>query len=269
MTIAEILTPLSDTDALDTAFAVAAPFGAHVTALFATPDAREAVTAADLRETIAVRGEHIAGARDRARLAFTAAAKSAGAVVRTTAERYGTLSASYCEVPGNLAETLADAALFSDLVIFPHGAAQGAQRQAFLRVLTQSEKPVLLAGRAATAPATIAIGWDGSLPAARALVAAVPLLEKARSVELLTVGEPSGIASAEAIDYLALHGVTASLRALAAASVPTGQTLLAGAKDSDLLVLGAYGHSRMLERIFGGVTAHVLAHADLAVLMAR
>lgn len=273
MTLAEILVALSgtpvDKNALDAAFAVAAPFGAHVTALLATPDAREAVTASDLHETVAARGEHIAGARERARLAFAAAAKGADAVVHTDGEKYGTLSGSYCEVPGTMADAVADAAPFCDLVVFPHGAAQGVQRQAFLRALTQSEKPILLAGRAATAPAAVAIGWDGSLPAARALTSALPLLEKAKNVELLVVGDCTGIAVAEAVDYLALHGVPASPRTLPAASVPVGRTLLASASGADLLVLGAYGHSRMLERIFGGVTAHILAHADGAILLAH
>ncbi len=245
MTIAEILLALSGTPAdavaLDTAFAAAAPFGAHVTALCATQDAR---------------GE--------TRLGFAGAARKADAVVRTTAERSGMLSASYRELP-----ELAEAALFADLVVFPHGAAGSAQRSAFTDILTRSEKPVLLAGKAAAAPSRIAIGWDGSLPSARALTAALPLLERARTVELLVVGECTGIPAAEALEYLALHGVTAALRALAAAPVPVGRTLLAGADGADLLVLGAYGHNRLVERIFGGVTAHVLAHADRAILLAH
>ncbi|MEI9990995.1 MAG: universal stress protein [Rhizomicrobium sp.] len=273
MTIAEVLISLSGTPAdeaaLDTAFAVAAPFGAHVTALFATPDAREAVSAADLREAVPVRGERIAGAREQTRLAFAGAARKADAVVRTAVEKYGTLSASYREASGAAADALAEAALFADLVVFPHGAAQGPLRPAFVRVLTQSEKPVLLAGAVARAPARIAIGWDGSLPSARALTAALPLLKKAKTVELLTIGEPVGIPASDAVDYLALHRVTASLRPLSSAPVPIGRMLLAGAAGADLLVLGAYGHSRLVERIFGGVTAHVLEHADMAILLAH
>ncbi|MEJ0028347.1 MAG: universal stress protein [Rhizomicrobium sp.] len=273
MTIAEILLALSGTPAdavaLDTAFAAAAPFGAHVTALYAVQDAREAVSAADLREAVPARGERLAGAREETRLAFAGAARKADAAIRAGAARCGTLSASYREVPGALAGVFSDAALFADLVVFPHGAAEGAQRAAFVRLLTQSEKPVLLAGKVAARPSRIAVGWDGSLPAARAMTAALPLLEKAGTVELLVVGECTGIAAAEALEYLALHGVTASVRTLGAAPVPVGRTLLAGAEDADLLVLGAYGHSRLLERLFGGVTAHVLADADRAILLAH
>jgi nucleotide-binding universal stress UspA family protein len=275
MTIAEILVPLcgapADAGALDTALAVAAPFGAHVTALFAVEDAREAVSAADLRESVPARRARIADARERARLALAAAAGRADAVVRIAAEKYGTLSACYREVPGPRVDALAGAARFCDLVVFPHGAAESEMRDAFGHVLIQSDKPVLLAGRDAPTAAldAVAIGWDGSLSAARALAAALPLLERAKTVQFLTVGDCTGIAVAEAVGYLALHGVTASLRALGAAPVPVGQTLLAGAKDADLLVLGAYGHSRTLERIFGGVTVHVLAHAAKAILLAH
>ncbi len=164
---------------------------------------------------------------------------------------------------------MAQAALFADLVVFPHGASEGVLRSAFLRLLTQSEKPVLLAGRSAPSAPRIAIAWDGSLPAARALTASVALLRKAKTVELLAIGEPSGIAAADAIDYLALHGVDARLCTQPRAAVPIGETLLVMAKGADILVLGAYGHSRLVERIFGGVTAYVLAHADMAVLLAH
>jgi len=273
MTLAEILVPLSgaatDTAALDTAFAIAAPFGAHVTALFSAKDARDAVLAEDLHETVPVRGARIAGAREQARLALTSAARKADAVLRTTAEKCGTLSACYRETPGQPADVLAEAAMFADLVVFASDAAEGALRQAFIRLLTESEKPVLLAGRAAPAPARIAIAWDGSLPAARALTASLALLEKTKDVDLLCVGEPTGIAAADAIGYLALHGVTARLRPLEQASVPIGVTLLAAAKDADLLVLGAYGHNRLVERIFGGTTAHILAHAGMPLLLAH
>ncbi len=221
-------------------------------ALFAARDAREAVAAQDLHETVPARGARIAGARERARLALDGAARKADAVIRAAAEKCGTLSASYCEVAGQPADALAQAALFADLVVFPHGASEGALRPAFLRLLTQSEKPVLLAGRSAPSAARIAIAWDGSLPAARALTASVALLEKAKTVELLAIGEPTGIAAADAIDYLALHGVEVQLRTQPRAPVPIGETLLAAAKGADLLVLGAYGHSRLVERIFGG-----------------
>ena len=273
MTIAEILVPLTgtpaDAGALDAAFVLAAPSGAHVTALFAVEDAREAVSAQDLRESIPVRSVRHAGAREQARQAFAGAARKAGAAVDALVEKHGALSARILELPGDLAEAMAHAALFADLVVFPHDAARGPARAALIRVLTESEKPVLLAGRdpPAGAPRAIAIGWDGSLPAARALTAALPFLATAKSVELLTIGEPVGIAAAEAIDYLALQGVTASLRPLPPA--PAGPALLAAARGADLLVLGAYGHNRLMERVFGGATAHVLAHAGQPVLLAH
>ena len=273
MTIAEILVPLcgtpADTGVLDTAFVLAAPSGAHVTALFAIEDAREVVSAQDLRESIPARSARHAGARGQARQGFADAAKKAGAAVDALVEKHAKLSADILEMPGDLAEAMARAALFADLIVFPHDVARGPARTAFIRVLTESEKPVLLAGRdpPAGAPRAIAVGWDGSLPAARALTAALPFLATAKSVDLLTIGEPAGIAAVEAVDYLALHGVTASLRPLPPA--PAGPALLAAARGADLLVLGAYGHNRLMERVFGGATAHVLSHADQLILLAH
>ena len=134
----------------------------------------------------------------------------------------------------------------------------------------QTGRPVLLVpkGTDATPTRHIAIGWDGELAAARALTAALPLLERAASVELLLADtiDAAKIGAGEAIAYLALHGVTARARTVGGATQP-GAALLHAAEAADLLVMGAYGHSRIVERLFGGVTAYVVAHARQPVLM--
>ncbi len=103
-----------------------------------------------------------------------------------------------------------------------------------------------------------AIAWDGGVEAAAALRASIPLL--AGEVYLLTVGEQNGsFRSTDARRYLARHGIEAKIIEVERAG-STGQSLAAAASrlQIELLVMGAYGRSRMREYLFGGVTRHFL-----------
>ena len=116
----------------------------------------------------------------------------------------------------------------------------------------------------------IAVGWDASVPCARAVTAAMPYLNQAETVEILTVCQGS---TAEGVDevceYLALHGVKATQRSVEAGQRPTGEVLLeaAAAAGAGLLVLGGYGHTRLRQMVFGGVTRHVVSHAELPLFL--
>jgi nucleotide-binding universal stress UspA family protein len=142
----------------------------------------------------------------------------------------------------------------------------------------QSGRPLLLAppkpepilGR------TIAIAWKPGAEAARAVTAASSWLERADRIFILSV---SHRALGDARDRLSAERLAASLRwrGLTAevhtdyASGPEARTLqsMACDKDADLLVMGAYGHSRVREYLLGGVTQSMLAGAVLPVLMVR
>lgn len=120
----------------------------------------------------------------------------------------------------------------------------------------------------------IAIGWNGSLQAARAIHAALPLLARASDVRVIDgVSDreeaDDGVPSFEPRSYLARHGIAARLHTIDVDPQAAGATLLEEAHrmQADLLVMGAYGHSRLRERIFGGATRHLLAHADVPLLM--
>lgn len=118
--------------------------------------------------------------------------------------------------------------------------------------------------------ARIAIAWNGSGEAARAVTAALPMLQKADSVVLLSgQGADLPVSAEEAKDYLAVHDITAGLRHFSAAPAAVGQALLANAKESgaDSLLMGAYGQSRRRELVMGGVTQYVLDHADIPILL--
>ena len=123
----------------------------------------------------------------------------------------------------------------------------------------------------------VLVGWDGSREATRAINDAMPLLAAARSVTVLAVDPADGAAGhgdipgADIALHLARHGVRANIETTVSDGIGAGNTLLSRASDldADLLVMGAYGHSRVRELLLGGATQTVLESMTLPVLMAH
>jgi nucleotide-binding universal stress UspA family protein len=162
----------------------------------------------------------------------------------------------------------------SDLIVIarPSTEEEGGLTTAFDAALFDSGRPVLLvpAEPATDLGATVAIAWDRSCEAARAVGAALPLLTAASKVVILTARESgSEVEPSELAAYLALHGVDARTWAFVPASGSLGGALLeeAGKAGANLLVMGAYGHSRLRELVLGGVTRSILADADMPVFL--
>jgi nucleotide-binding universal stress UspA family protein len=139
--------------------------------------------------------------------------------------------------------------------------------------LVGSGRPVLVVPAAplVSLPETIVIAWKAAPEAARAVTAAMPFLSKAKQILIVTVAEEEGLSDEEGarlMTSLAWHGLNASARHLRPDRVGAADTLLAAAAEqSALVVMGAYGHSRLREWIFGGFTEHVLRGAAVPVLM--
>jgi len=123
----------------------------------------------------------------------------------------------------------------------------------------------------------VLIGWDDSREATRAINDAMPLLKGADTVTILAVDPASGAAGHGEVPgadiglHLARHGVKAAIERTVSASIGAGNALLSRASDleADLLVMGAYGHSRVRELLLGGATRTVLQSMTLPVLMAH
>lgn len=119
----------------------------------------------------------------------------------------------------------------------------------------------------------IGICWDGSRLAARAVRDAMPLLERAESITVLTVNAESSIpedaAAAHLVRYLARLGVPTKIDRVKTpkANIQASILSLAADDDLDLLVMGGYGHSRLKETVFGGVTRDMLESMTVPVLM--
>jgi nucleotide-binding universal stress UspA family protein len=123
----------------------------------------------------------------------------------------------------------------------------------------------------------ILLGWDNGREAARAAFDALPLLKAAARVRVLRVdpqkdaGLKGKVPGADLAEALARHGVKAEAMSYQTESLGEGHALLRCATDNGctLIVMGAYGHSRLTELIFGGATRHMLGAMDRPVLMSH
>jgi nucleotide-binding universal stress UspA family protein len=118
----------------------------------------------------------------------------------------------------------------------------------------------------------ILVAWDGSQHAARAVAAAMPLLEGASDVSVFTVRESqkgSNLNGADLVRHLRLHGCNADLAERSEPDVASAVAAQAQATRASLVVMGAYGHSRLRELVFGGVTRRMLTDVPVPVLMAH
>jgi nucleotide-binding universal stress UspA family protein len=147
-------------------------------------------------------------------------------------------------------------------------------------VMLASGRPILVvpyAGDFAAVGQRALIGWDASREAARAVNDALPLLMAAETVTVLTIDAREGpdghgeVPGADISLHLARHGVKVAVERTVSAGLPIGDVLLSRAADlgADLLVMGAYGHSRARELLLGGATRSVLQSMTLPVLMSH
>jgi nucleotide-binding universal stress UspA family protein len=140
-----------------------------------------------------------------------------------------------------------------------------------------SGRPVLVVPYVHKGPARLDRGlvcWDGSRNAARAAGDAMPFLQRAKSVDVVIVGDQiksREIAGADIAQHLARHGVKVEVKELVAPDMDAANVILSHAADTsaDFLVMGGYGHSRLREFIFGGVTRSVLATMTIPTLMSH
>lgn len=144
------------------------------------------------------------------------------------------------------------------------------------RVVMLAGRPVMVLPRNAGTNfdfADITLGWDGGREAARATFDAMPLLRQARLVRVIGIDvAPRGREpSSEIAETLAHHGVKTEITHVTSDGMSAGETLLRTANDhgASLLVMGAYGHSRFSEFIFGGATRYVFRNLTVPVLMSH
>jgi nucleotide-binding universal stress UspA family protein len=147
------------------------------------------------------------------------------------------------------------------------------------RLALESGRPTLVipyVGRYREIGRNVVIAWKAGRESARAVFDALPILANAENVDILEVKERRDGGGSLAPDTtiaasLARHGIKATVRTSVAGDIGIGDELLSRIADAgaDLLVMGAYGHSRMREIIFGGATRHIFRHMTVPTLFSH
>ena len=260
MAIRKILLPLQATDTARAAFAtavlVARLWGAHLAVLHVVANSNRGSTLHGLfRRLTEEHGLPIAEARP-------------GSDAPT---------ASFTAVAGRESDIVAHQARLADLIVVPHPAStsEASSSDALHAVLFDSAKPVLIASQVALSAIgrRICLGWNGTAESASAVLAALPWLERAEAIRILWSQDYQrrGPLAPDLEQYLACHKLTVDRAAFTTINNVVGAGLLAAADEfaCDLLVMGAYSHSRLRQLILGGVTRHVLEHATIPLMMHR
>lgn len=288
MAIRKLLLPLTGTAAgeaaLATALMIARTWDAHVLALHVRVDSRDVAPLA---------GEGLSGAMIEEMMTSTERESQTRAqAVRAMFDNFVTerqvrigepnpgeraATASFAAVTGREEDLVAQLARLADLTVVPHpeAAEDVSSSDALHAVLFDSGRPVLIAPRITPERigARICIGWNGTAESASAVFSAIPWMQRAEAVRILTADEyhRRGPSAQDLTEYLALHDIRAEVATFRPVDREVGAGILHAAYEfeADLLAMGAYSHSRLRQLILGGVTRHVLEHAKLPVMMNR
>jgi nucleotide-binding universal stress UspA family protein len=177
----------------------------------------------------------------------------------------------WVEEPGEPMELIGRHSLLADLVIVGRRPVDlGLEADACEELPAQVPCPVLAVPEnwsGATLGRRVLVAWNGSLPAARALHGALPILGRAERVTVLTVGDAAP-ETESVVRYLARHDVEATPRRDYGDADDAGEVILsvAGEVAADLVVMGSYSRARWREMIVGGATRHVVTHMSMPTL---
>jgi len=250
---------------LQAAFDVARAFGAHISCVQATPF--EAFLVGDpfggiyAIPTVMQRVDE-ASAANRAR-------------VEERMRREG-VTWDGVHYDGAPAQVVVASSRLSDLIVLSlPGGASGPTPPLAGDVAVHAGAPVLAvpeAGRGIDCAGTALVAWNGSPEPSHAARAAVPMLKLAGEVAIVTVtGELSEFPATDAAEYLARHGIEAKLHEWPKRDLDVAEALLDAADrlGAAYVVMGAYGHSRLRETVFGGATRDMLNSGKVPLLLAR
>ncbi len=283
-----ILVAVDGTDAsmpaIAAAFTVGRDLASHVVGLHIRADSKDAVpllgegmSGAMIEEIIDLAEQEAEKKADRAKEMFDHYCRDNAISVVDEPPGPDGVSASWIQETGREDEAMARRGRLADLIVVARPTAEHEipPTMTLNTALFETGRPVLVAppippsemGR------KIAISWNGSAECARAIGGAMPLIVRAEGVVVMTAesDRTSADMAPDLAKYLAWQGVSAITEAVIPGGRSIGEALLQACRNDavDLLVMGAYTHSRLRQMILGGVTKHVLAAAELPVLMGR
>jgi nucleotide-binding universal stress UspA family protein len=255
---------------LEAAIQVAGIFDAHVTCLYA-------LGAYPVPSAAQEAGQVLLDAQKRA---ATEMRSSARASYEACVKRSGYSRIEWRETGADALEAVAREARCSDLVVIGQKNKDwqsGVTKDFEERVLLATGRPVLAVPYAYERKPVgrrILVAWNGSREAARAVGDAMPLLERAQHVQIAVFrpdASQGDLPGADLAAHLARHGAKAKVSRHEASDIDVGNLLLSTAFDAqvDLIVMGAWGHSRLAELVLGGVTRTLLESMTVPVLMSH
>lgn len=286
MSIKIILVPIGGSKvsraALNRAFIVAHRFGAHIKGLHVMERMSDAVSfefhlPEKLRGSVQSSAEQSAVARaDELKAGFEAACKEANIALSDKPIEGDAPSASWHQEFGHVEDILVRHARLSDLVTVPRPELKGGPvrrspvGRAIEAMLCGTGRPVLIEPPEIEAEPCerVAIGWNESTEASRAIAMTWPWLVNMSAVTILSSKKRE--AGADALkDYLAWHGISANIVFLNSKGKSVGQAMLnaCAKQEAGFLVVGGFSHARARELLFGGVTRHLLTHSNIPTLM--
>lgn len=271
--LVNLTTNRSPDPATDYAISLASQFGAHLTGLAfalepAIPASAMGGIAADVIDNAIAEAEsHASDAISR----FEIAAKKQGLLSET--QKITALLADAANRFGQIARH------FDLSVVMQPDPGSNANNDLFVEAaMFGSGRPVVVVPYIQKEPVNldhIVCCWDGSATAARAIGDALPLLAKAKTVELLIVTSPGEDRHEEVgagmATHLARHRLNVTLQRITSGNIDVGNAILSYAADrtADFLVMGGYGHSRWREFLLGGATRQILSSMTVPTLMSH
>ena len=259
---------------IDVATGLAGRFGAHLTGLYVSPPPQvPAMIESQLTpELVELQMRTLNEATGRVQELFRRRAEVPG------------LNTEWRAREGEAGEVATLHSRYADVAIVgqadPEAAPLGSTSDLPERIVLGSGRPVLVVpyvGTFKTLGERILVAWNASREATRAVSDALPLLETASKVTVLAINPRGGlrghgeVPGADIALHFARHGVRAEASSLKSDDVEVGALLLSQAADldADLIVMGAYGHSRLRELMLGGATREILRTMTVPVFMAH
>lgn len=285
--IKTILVPVSGSETdrvvLGAAWAIAQSLQAHLEFLHLRLKLEEAVTrSAEVRCGDLPLQEALGNlAREQANLSTSAASYvrqfclEHGIALNIASSGAAQMSADRLEEDGSATETLLFHARHSDLTVLGRSQHDDCLPGNLIEeMLMSSGRPLLIVPKALLHPllGTVVVGWKESPVSGRALAAALPLLQVAQRVVVVNVAEDNspGLKALEGVrQQLAWHGIAAEVRRLGEGRAERLLPQAVEEMEAGLLVVGGFGHSRLRETIFGGVTGSLLKKAEFPLFMAH
>jgi nucleotide-binding universal stress UspA family protein len=264
---------------LELAYTVAERFGSYVEGLFVRQPpplvSGEGITVPG--EYIAELEEEARHASQRARERFTGFMSNKGAPLGDVKDAVEGPSAGWRDAEGFESRVVGEHGRLFDLIVVGCASRPSASENDAVceAALFDSGRPVLMAPAELpkTLGETVVVAWNGSTETARTIGLGMPFLLGAGRVVVLTVEGSTvpGPGPDQVADHLVRNGIKAEARTAQMEGRTSGQAILDECRTigADLLLKGAYTHSRLRQMIFGGATSHILTHADLPVFMAH